>query len=107
DPGDVEMIFRGCDKVIDTVVYAINYDGIDSLVAYVVLSASAPPSTREHLNGLTKTLPNHMRPSRIHVVDAIPRLPSFKPDIIALQKIEFSDSKGNWPLAPQADTPIT
>ena len=107
DPGDVETILRRCDKVIDAVVCATNCGGIDSLVAYVVLSASAPSSTREHLSSLTRTLPGHMRPSRILVVDAIPRLPSFKPDIIALQKIEFSESKGNWPLAPQADTPAT
>ena len=90
DPSEVESVLRQCDGVADAVVTSQNVNGTDVLVAYVAPCAADAPSIRERLSHVTKSLPGHLRPARIHVVDRIPRLPSFKPDVKKLQRLEMS-----------------
>jgi len=107
DPSDIESVLRGCDDVADAVVTGRSVDGTDVLIAYVASCAADTASIHEHLHNITKSLPGHMRPARIHIVDAIPRLPSFKPDIKMLQNLEDSISTKATPLAQPWDAPAT
>jgi acyl-coenzyme A synthetase/AMP-(fatty) acid ligase/thioesterase domain-containing protein/acyl carrier protein len=85
DPGDVESALRECDDVADVVVTGESLGTTDVLVAYVVPCVSDTASIPRRLHKRAESLPRHMRPARIHIVDEIPRLPSFKPDIKKLQ----------------------
>ena len=88
DPGDVESALRRCADVADVVVTGGSLGATDVLVAYVVPCVSDTASITRRLHKAAESLPRHMRPARIHIVDEIPRLPSFKPDIRKLQSRE-------------------
>jgi acyl-coenzyme A synthetase/AMP-(fatty) acid ligase/thioesterase domain-containing protein/acyl carrier protein len=88
DPGDVETVLGRCADVAEVVVIAGKLGGTDVLVAYVVACASDAASIVSRLHTASKSLPRHMRPARIHIVDEIPRLPSLKPDVKKLQERE-------------------
>ncbi len=57
---------------------------------------------RERIHTAAQILPIHMRPTRIRLVNDIPRLPSFKPDIKKLESLEASVlAKEPRPCQPQ------
>ena len=60
-------------------------------MAYVVPRTADTTYIRENLHCAAESLPVHMRPARIYLIDAIPRLPSFKPNIKKLQSLEISN----------------
>lgn len=88
DPGDVESVLRRYDGVADIVVTGEKLGATDALVAYVVPCVADTALIRRRLHKAAESLPRHMRPVRIYMVDEIPRLPSFKPDIKKLQSRE-------------------
>jgi acyl-coenzyme A synthetase/AMP-(fatty) acid ligase/acyl carrier protein len=88
DPGDIESVLRQCDDVADVVVTGESSRAADVLVAYVVPCISNTALILRRLHLAAERLPRHMRPARILMVDEIPRLPSFKPDIKKLQSRE-------------------
>ncbi len=85
DPGDIEFILRRCDEVTDVVVTTETQGATEIIVAYAAARVADSAPILQRLRRAAATLPRHMRPSRIHLVDEIPRLPSFKPDIKRLQ----------------------
>jgi thioesterase domain-containing protein/acyl carrier protein len=107
DPGDVEATLCGCDEVAEAVVIAERVDGKDALVAYVVPRAPTHASIRATLNNIVKGLPDHMRPTSLRIIDAIPRLPSFKPDVKALERLEDAAFTEPLSLTRPREAPAT
>ena len=106
DPGEVEAVLRDCD-VSDAAVIARRNDAeIIALVAYVVPRTPAKPDLIDDIRQtLARRLPQHMRPTEIRLLEAIPLLPGFKPDIIALEKIDRAELEGTVAVEP-ADSGI-
>ena len=90
DPGQLETALRACAGVADAAVIGRGSgEEVSALVAYVVRRDKAAPVSAAELKGmLAASLPRHMQPADIHFVDAIPRLPGFKPDIKALERLD-------------------
>jgi amino acid adenylation domain-containing protein len=87
--GDVESALKSCDGVRDAaVVVRRDQTGAPQLLAaYCEIDPAARRSTSSELRGmLTAILPLHMMPKSITIVDALPRLPSFKIDREELQR---------------------
>jgi acyl-CoA synthetase (AMP-forming)/AMP-acid ligase II len=77
-------VLRGCEGVFHATV-----------IARVVPRNQATAAFTEDLkSALASRLPQHMRPSQIHFLDAIPQLPGYKTDIRALE--DHSRSKGQF-----------
>jgi thioesterase domain-containing protein/non-ribosomal peptide synthetase component E (peptide arylation enzyme)/acyl carrier protein len=86
---EVEEVLRSCDNIADAVVCLRGDDHHPALVAYVVSNASDTQSFAERLKlAVAARLPAYMRPAEIFFLDAIPRLPSLKPDVQALAKLD-------------------
>ena len=107
DPSDIESALCRCDDVAEAVVIGKGVDGKDALVAYVVPRAGVHASIRKTLNNAAMGLPGHMRPARFHIIDAIPRLPSFKPDIKLLEQLGNIAATKAASLAQRRDAPET
>ena len=88
---EVEEVLRSSENIVDAVV-CLREDGLHpALVAYVVTNASDRRQLMERLKAkVAARLPAYMRPAEFLLVDAIPRLPSLKPDIQALAKLEIA-----------------
>ena len=90
NPSEVEDALCRCDGVSEAVVTSDNRD-VATLIAYVVPSRPAGASFVKDLRAAVAShLPGYMRPSHIRVVDRIPLLPRFKPDIAALEQLAQS-----------------
>jgi amino acid adenylation domain-containing protein len=63
-------------------------DGQFSLIAYVSAHSGAPPTLIQDLRAMMEAEPAAMRPARLYQTDAIPRLPSSKLDMRALQALD-------------------
>jgi amino acid adenylation domain-containing protein len=89
DPGEVEAALRSCADVSDAAMIA-RRDGEEVVaVAYVVPRATADAGLADALKSvLDARVPRHMHPADIRLLDAIPQLRSFKPDILALEKLD-------------------
>jgi acyl-coenzyme A synthetase/AMP-(fatty) acid ligase len=86
DAGDVEAALHRLPGIADCAVVARAADGDTVLLAYVVPFAPDAISPRQIRAALAAELPPHMVPGEIHLVDGIPRLPNFKPDLVALAR---------------------
>jgi acyl-coenzyme A synthetase/AMP-(fatty) acid ligase len=90
DPAELEDALRLYPGIADVAVIVRSEDGEASLVAYAVAADPAePPDWRKVRDALTGLLPTHMIPAAIRFLPAIPRLPNFKPDFVALQRLEL------------------
>ncbi|PZQ12922.1 MAG: non-ribosomal peptide synthetase [Ancylobacter novellus] len=87
EPGEVEAAIAAVEGVAEVLAVAVEGPGGARLAAYAAGSAS--PETI--LARLKERLPAHMVPSRIVVLDALPRLGSGKVDRRALPVIDWSD----------------
>jgi acyl-coenzyme A synthetase/AMP-(fatty) acid ligase len=86
DPGDVEVALHRVPGIADCAVVT-RVSGDDTVfLAYVVPSEQGPGSPGPIRTALRAELPPHMMPGEIHLVDSIPRLPNFKPDLVALAR---------------------
>ena len=74
--------------------------GVLTLVAYVSSSDGAPAHLLEELRELMRSAPPVMRPTRLHLVDEIPRLPSSKLDTKALMVMDAAHSRSECAAAP-------
>jgi thioesterase domain-containing protein len=89
DLGEIEVAMRTCRGVADAAVIVRRRGQEDAtLVAFVVAGEGSDATLAELKVALARRLPSHMCPSRIHVIDAIPQLPGFKPDLAALERID-------------------
>jgi acyl-coenzyme A synthetase/AMP-(fatty) acid ligase len=84
DPGDVEAALHRIPGIADCAVATRASGDETAFLAYVV--ATGIVSLRHIRDALRAELPPHMMPADIHLIDCIPRLPNFKPDLIALAR---------------------
>jgi amino acid adenylation domain-containing protein len=93
DVGEIETALRECDEVGDVAVIARRRgEETVALVAFVALTHDAqgtPDGTRRLLKQvLHERVPAYMHPVEIRVLDAIPQLSGFKPDMAALETLD-------------------
>jgi amino acid adenylation domain-containing protein len=93
DVGEVEAALRSCRSVMDAAVIARRSgsgEEVSALAAFVAPldrhdDAALMAQLKQALNA---RVPQYMRPAAIRLVDAIPQLPGFKPDIRALEQLD-------------------
>ena len=90
EPGEVEAALRAQAGVADAAVLPRRIGKSVSLIGYVVPRSAtrrtiSPSSLKAALKPL---LPAHMQPQRIYAIEAIPRLPSAKLDMKALEILD-------------------
>ena len=86
EPGEVEAVLRKQNGVADAAVLPRYVGKSATLIGYVVAKGASPEHLLSALQAALKiTLPAHMRLQRIYAIDAIPRLPSGKLDMKALE----------------------
>ncbi|MCW5715736.1 MAG: AMP-binding protein [Bauldia sp.] len=87
DLGVVEAGLRGFPGVLDAVTLLLSPE--TKLVAFVTLQPGVPGEAMPLAirGGLAKTMPDHMVPAQVMVLEAIPRLPNHKPDRMRLMAL--------------------
>jgi amino acid adenylation domain-containing protein len=91
DVGEVEAALRSCRGVMDAAVIARRSgEEVSALAAFVApLDRQDRTALMEQLKqALNARVPQYMRPAVIRLVDTIPQLPGFKPDIRALEQFD-------------------
>ncbi len=88
EPAEVEAVLRDLRDTADAAVITRRIETTMALVAFVVPRHPAPHLIARLRAELRTRLPASMRPSRIHIVAAIPQLPSGKPDLHALDAFD-------------------
>ena len=89
DTTEIEAALHGIAGVSDAAVIAAPDDGETSLAAFVQARPGwQADALRAEIGLLLRDLPDVMRPSRLHVVAAIPRLPSAKLDLARLRELD-------------------
>ncbi|MDX6323718.1 MAG: hypothetical protein QOK15_72, partial [Nocardioidaceae bacterium] len=84
EPGEVEAALLGCEGVASAVVRADGVGTERSLVAYVVVRGSSPPTSADLRDALRRRLPDYMVPSVIVPLPSLPTTSSGKVDMRAL-----------------------
>ncbi len=85
DLGEVEAALRQHPEVADVAVVAVREAEDTAIVAYCTFRhPSAPPGAAELRRTVVAETAEHMAPSRIFALEAIPRLPNYKPDLVRL-----------------------
>ncbi|HET7460394.1 MAG TPA: amino acid adenylation domain-containing protein [Longimicrobium sp.] len=100
EPGEIEAVLRGHERVTECVVVAReDVPGDRRLVAYVAGGVEAD-ELREHLRG---TLPEYMLPSAFVFLEALPLTPNGKLDRKALPAPDFGSAEDRY-VAPRTPT---
>jgi thioesterase domain-containing protein/acyl carrier protein len=91
EPFEIEVALRGCPSVVDAAVMSRETAGETSLTAFVVLAG--PDNDADRIAGvkqhLARSLPSHMRPSRVIPLERLPLLPGYKIDTEALRALSI------------------
>ena len=89
EPGELEAALRAQDGVEDAAVLPRKLGSSISLVGYAVPRVDAPADLAATLKQTLKAaLPAHLQPQRVYPIEAIPRLPSGKLDVRALEILD-------------------
>jgi o-succinylbenzoate---CoA ligase len=88
-PGEVAAVLQACPGVADAAVLGqADAEWGERVVAVVVPADPADPPTLEMLRMRVKErLPRYAAPSRVVLIDAVPMLPSGKPDLVQLRRV--------------------
>jgi acyl-coenzyme A synthetase/AMP-(fatty) acid ligase/acyl carrier protein len=98
ETGDIEQALRRCTGVKDGAVAARRNDrgAPNVLIGYVELQPGTRGLLPRHVQAmLARQLPAHMVPARVIILDALPRLPNFKIDRVALAALD--DTRARQP----------
>lgn len=89
EPGDLEAVLRGLQGVADAAVLAVSQGPDVALHAFAVPAGDVEdqPFERRIMRALQNDVPDFLRPAAVHAVSAIPRLPSYKLDVQALEAL--------------------
>nr|WP_272918039.1 non-ribosomal peptide synthetase [Actinomadura rayongensis] len=91
EPAEIESVLAGHPAVAQaTVIVWAGPDDDRRLVAYAVPAEGAAPDGRELREHVAATLPDHMVPAVVAVLDALPLTPSGKVDRAALPDPDFT-----------------
>lgn len=92
DLGEVEAALRTIDGVADAIVISQGGNTEDErLSAFIAMAQGvAPPSATTVRRVVAKETADHMAPVEVHVLDSIPRLANFKPDLVRLRAMSGS-----------------
>ena len=107
DPTEVEAALRGCSGVADAVVVVRRSPSgaVRCLVAYVEPMSEVRGLLARHVRAMARrVLPEHALPSLIELVTALPRLANFKPDRLALERVDADRLASGQ---SQLDDPLT
>ena len=96
DLSEVEAALRMVDGVADAAAIAENENTPEErLVAFIVLTPGARAvSTAEVRRVVVQETAEHMSPAQVHVLDVIPRLANFKPDLMRLKSLSNASTSG-------------
>jgi acyl-coenzyme A synthetase/AMP-(fatty) acid ligase/thioesterase domain-containing protein len=106
EPAELEVLLRQSPDVADVAVIPSTLDGDVALVGFVVPLDAANTGLTDTLRRLIKSqLPKQLHPRTIHLLDAIPRLPSGKQDTPSLIRIDQAahDAEASKADASKAD----
>jgi amino acid adenylation domain-containing protein len=98
ETGDIEQALRRCTGVKDGAVAARRNDrgAPNVLIGYVELQPGTRGLLPRHVQAmLARQLPAHMVPAQVVILDALPRLPNFKVDRVALAALD--DTRARQP----------
>ena len=84
---DIEAAVRTCAGVREAAVVATPVADTTRLTAFVVPESGLVLSPSAVRAELRKQLPGHMVPTVVRSIDALPYLPGFKPDTLALERM--------------------
>lgn len=87
EPGETEAVLRALPGVVDAVVVSTTQGDTTLLAAFIVPSGNGDELLQRLRPALAERLPDHARPSRIVLLDRVPRLNTFKPDVAALRRM--------------------
>jgi acyl-coenzyme A synthetase/AMP-(fatty) acid ligase len=90
EPAELEHVLRETPGVADAAVLALRTQGDPLLAGFVVPDGVVPAARLRQVvtARLHATLPPYLRPARLHVVPAVPRLPGGKIDPGALERLD-------------------
>ena len=96
DLGEVEAAMRQHAAIADVAVVTVPIEGDRDIVAYCTLRAgNEAPRAADLRKVVMDATAEHMAPKRIHFIDAIPRLPNYKPDLVTLADMaQAADGRG-------------
>lgn len=101
NPTDVEATIRHLGVFADVAVVPRPFGDEHVLIAYVVAADPADPMPSAAVReAMAEELTPHTVPLEVHYLDAIPRLPNYKADMVALQAIDAQKAEA----APAAST---
>ncbi|MEI8144349.1 MAG: Pls/PosA family non-ribosomal peptide synthetase [Alphaproteobacteria bacterium] len=83
--GEIEARLQSLDGITHAAVVLRRDDGLDRLVAFVVVTPGTEPDSRAIRRTLSDSLPSYMIPSRFETVVSLPKLTSGKIDRKALK----------------------
>ncbi|MDE2582223.1 MAG: AMP-binding protein, partial [Rhodospirillales bacterium] len=87
EPGEVEAALWACPEVAEAAVISRRSGPSVWFEAFVVLSPGCRPSVLAEIGSrVASRVPAFMQPRRIHLLERMPRLPSQKTDVAALQE---------------------
>jgi thioesterase domain-containing protein/acyl carrier protein len=99
EPYEIECALRSSPSVINAAVVPCETEGETSLTAFVVLAEPCDmDAIRELKKHLARSMPSHMRPSRIIPLERLPLLPGYKVDIEALRALGMSPERPSLPF---------
>jgi len=92
DPGEVEAALRRCPGIADAAVIVRSEHSMDvALVGFVVAQPWATRLDNKDLrDAVSAWLPAQKCPAMIRLIEEIPRLPSFKPDLTTLAALDLA-----------------
>ena len=87
DLSEVEAVLRMLDGVSDAAVIADNENTeFEQLVAFIVMQPGfQAPAAADVRRAVAQETADHMAPAVVHVLDYVPRLANFKPDLMRLK----------------------
>ncbi len=96
DLSEVEAALRMVHGVADAAAIAENENTPnEQLVAFIVMAAGVrAPSAADVRRAVARETAEHMAPAIVHVLDFIPRLANFKPDLMRLKSLSHEASRG-------------
>ena len=96
DLSEIEAVLRMLEGVSDAAVIAENENTPDEqLVAFIVMAPGfEAPSASNVRRAVARETADHMAPAVVHILDAIPRLANFKPDLMRLKALSHEAATG-------------